>query len=882
MFNKKLIYDFLRFLMLLIILLFFGCKQTTEPTAKTPQISQISPDIHTTLNKNITLSVGASVTDGGQLSFKWYVAPDKLSNGNEVPNALDKDLSLITDKTGVFYYYCIITNKLGDSKRIVVSPRICLSVEASISAKNPVIINQPQNISGEIGDDFSFEVIAYSTDEGELSYQWYFSNTYQAEEPEDSEESEIEIISGATQSIYSGTISTQKLGSYYCVITNSIEDNNDGGTKIASIQTTKAILSNNTVNANSPVIITQPQDVTAIIPVSRTFSVSAYTIDDGELSYQWYKILEEENEGILITNATYPYLKITTRELGKTGYYCTITNTIPDNGDGGIKTVTVTSETAWFDAIFLKDVISAPEFTIQPTTLNIAPYNEHIQISCMAESEEGAISYRWYQSSDGTTANGTAVNHATTSTLTTPIFTEKGIYYYYCVATNILSTTDEGVKSASVISNVVSVAYTGLPTLYLNTGDTPTSAITKDEYELGDFKLIKEGSSPIEYTFSKIKDGEKKEGIKGRGNSSWTMPKKGYNIKFDSKQGFFDLPNAKKWCIIANYPDKALLRNKFASLLGNEIFDSEWAPTFYYIDVVMNDTYMGNYIFCERNTLSTGRIDVQDIADVAEKIKNGKLSKIEDVNGDGIKDLKDGGFLIEVEASETRAADNDFYFRGTKGGRLFCLKDPDEVGNDVKDRVQSVVLNAENVLYSNEYTDYENGWRKYIDEDSIIDWYIINELAKNNDAVFYSSVYMYYNPVDEKLHMGPIWDFDISFGNINYNDCDNPEGWWIKGSIWISRLFTDPLFVEKLQTRWNEKKGLLLQAITTNGTIQKEANKISISADYNFLKWQILGTYVWPNAAGYSERTTYQREVDHLLNWLSIRYEWLDSAINNL
>lgn len=61
-----------------------------------------------------------------------------------------------------------------------------------------------------------------------------------------------------------------------------------------------------------------------------------------------------------------------------------------------------------------------------------------------------------------------------------------------------------------------------------------------------------------------------------------------------------------------------------------------------------------------------------------------------------------------------------------------------------------------------------------IDENSVIDWYIVNEFTKNNDAIFFSSVYIYYNPEDQKLHFGPNWDFDISCGNINYNGCDNP------------------------------------------------------------------------------------------------------------
>lgn len=158
-----------------------------------------------------------------------------------------------------------------------------------------------------------------------------------------------------------------------------------------------------------------------------------------------------------------------------------------------------------------------------------------------------------------------------------------------------------------------------------------------------------------------------------------------------------------------------------------------------------------------------------------------------------------------------------------------------------------------------------------------------NEFAKNNDAIFFSSVYLYYDPTDEKLHIGPNWDFDLAFGNINYNECDETSGFWIKGAVWISRMFQDPAFVEKVKSRWNEKKvDLKNTIIPSTGTIQKLSNQISISADYNFKRWEILGEYVWPNADGYAERTTYQSEVDYMINWCNERFSWQDAAINGL
>ena len=632
------------------------------------------------------------------------------------------------------------------------------------------------------------------------------------------------------------------------------------------------------ISVKDPIIIIQPSDVTAVIPATRTLTVGAYTTDNGVLTYQWYKILENETQGVLLQNENKPELKITATQLGKTGYYCAITNTIPDNGDDGKKTITINSDIAWFDAIYLKDIISAPVFTKQPPTLNIAPYNQHLELECIAQATEWTVSYRWYESMDGTTSTGKAISNATNSKFETPLYTEKGIYYYYCVATNEITSTEDDIKSASAISDIIQVAYTGLPTLYLNTGDTPSSSITKNEYVPAEFKLI---SSKETITKSLTK-----KGIKGRGNSSWGMPKKGYNINFDDKISLFGLPKSKKWCLIANYSDKTLIRNKYASILGTDdsFFNSTWNPSFNYVDLIMNGEYMGNYLIGEKIDIGKGRVEIQDISDFTEK----KISKGDytDQNLDGIIDMNDGGFIIEIESSDERAISNNYYFLSEKINKYYCLKEPDNVSEEIQNHIRNIIQTAENNLYSDLFSDINNGWRKYFDENSIIDWYLVNEFSRNRDAAFVSSVYMYYEPKQGKFFMGPNWDFDLGFGNDgedgNLEILGSPEGWRIKTSDFISRLFEDENFKLAVKKRWNGKKYNILQTITQEGTIQLFATQLDISANFNFRKWKILGTYIWPNPSGFEQRNTYQSEVEYLNHWLLARYEWLDTAINEI
>ncbi|MBP5369591.1 MAG: CotH kinase family protein [Bacteroidales bacterium] len=507
-----------------------------------------------------------------------------------------------------------------------------------------------------------------------------------------------------------------------------------------------------------------------------------------------------------------------------------------------------------------------PIFSVQPMNMCLQK-DESCTLTCMAEHEfhdQSDILYRWYVSSEKDNLKEQSPTAWSSSPeLAVEPFSEKGIRYYLCETTIDQTNTE--------YSDVVAAAHTGLPILYINT-EIPLSSITKDEYAFGNMKLVS-GTDVFDYAFKKEKNGEKKEGIKGRGNSSWNEPKKGYNLKFDKKQSFFGLPDSKKWCLVANYSDKTLLRNKYASILGTQIFNSTWNPSFTSVDWIVNGEYLGNYLFCEKISIGNGRVNYQDISDYTED--NIATNKYTDQNGDGVIDLYDGGFVLEVDFRK----DADFWWK-TSQGVVMVLKEPDEIEEDAKDVIKNIVKTAEDALYSSFFTG-EDGWRKYIDEDAVIDWYIVNEFGKDHDAQFHTSVYICFNPTNGKLYLGPNWDFDHSFGNNRTFNCDKSDDFFIKDSKWISRMFDDPVFVENVKKRWNDKKEALLQTFAEEDTIQTLANGNAISAELNFLKWKILGKNIYPNPDGYTERTTYQSEIDYMKNWLNERFLWLDNAINN-
>ncbi|NLV18286.1 MAG: hypothetical protein GXY51_02210 [Bacteroidetes bacterium] len=376
--------------------------------------------------------------------------------------------------------------------------------------------------------------------------------------------------------------------------------------------------------------------------------------------------------------------------------------------------------------------------------------------------------------------------------------------------------------------------FTGLPVLFIST-ENQAPINSRDDYVKGSVYL--DGAGIFDDLSASMK-------IKGRGNSTWGMPKKPYKIKFDTKQSMAGFPADKEWVLLANYADKSAMRNEVAFNISRKTC-LEYTPRTQFVEVFINNVYNGTYQLTEQLKISEGRVNVSD-----------------------------DGFLLEVDQLD-RLDEDDVYILTDR--ILLCIKDPDvETGSDKYNWIRDYLNNTENSLYGENFRDPENGYTKYIDAESFADWYLVNEITKNNDAIFFSSCYMNIAP-GGKLKMGPVWDFDIALGNINYNDNFNTEGFWIKNSPWIARLFTDPEFVELIRIRYNRIRGIIMSEIIQQ--INTHANSLRWSVVENNAKWNTLYTYTWPNDAIWG---SYDNEIQYLKNWITKRIEWLDVAIPEL
>jgi hypothetical protein len=383
--------------------------------------------------------------------------------------------------------------------------------------------------------------------------------------------------------------------------------------------------------------------------------------------------------------------------------------------------------------------------------------------------------------------------------------------------------------------------FTGLPIFWIDTEDSVNS---RETYVRGQLKLDGNGfgtkySEPIGLE------------IRGRGNSTWDMPKKPYRIRFNQNTSVLGLPATRNWVLLANFADKSLLRNDVAFEMGRQL-TNDFVPRSNFVELFLNGEYQGTYQLTDQIRVEAARVNIPSLK-----------------SGDTDSAIITGGYLLEID--ERLDANAWFYSKTFK--LPVCFKDPENPNEIQINYIKNYFNEMEEMIVSENASDSVNGVEKYIDLESFIDWFLVNELTKNNDAVFFSSVFMHKNR-NGKMKMGPLWDFDIALGNINYHENASPEGWWIRTSNLYFNLFKNPVFESKLKARWAQWRNDKLPAIFNH--INDRADKLKFAQVQNFNKWGTLYTNVWPNSVVLG---TYENEVQYLKDWLNKRITWIDGQL---
>jgi len=332
--------------------------------------------------------------------------------------------------------------------------------------------------------------------------------------------------------------------------------------------------------------------------------------------------------------------------------------------------------------------------------------------------------------------------------------------------------------------------------------------------------------------------------IRGRGNSTWwAHEKKPYQVNLVEKTSLYGMPKDKRWVFLAEHSDKTLMRNKIAFEMGY-ISNLDWTPQSVYSQVFMNNVYNGLY-------------------HISQKVEKGNHRVV----------LGETGYLLEIDQLD-RLDPEDVFFNSRYF--LINIKEPKVSYHSAEYvYIKNLIADFENALRSSQFSDPTVGYAKYIDVASFIDWYLINEISKNQDAKKYSSIFLNVIP-DQKIKMGPLWDFDLAFGNVNYSDAEHPTGFWVKNNAWYTKLFKDPYFVDQVKTRFayfREHQNEILEKIDTYALYLDSAQQ------ENNTRWNVMGNWQWPNPVVLN---SYTESVARLKSWYIERMNWLEIAFANL
>lgn len=385
-------------------------------------------------------------------------------------------------------------------------------------------------------------------------------------------------------------------------------------------------------------------------------------------------------------------------------------------------------------------------------------------------------------------------------------------------------------------------------------------------------------------------DYDGKIGIEIRGASSQFFAKKSYGVETrdasnaDLNVSLLGMPEEEDWVLHGPFSDKTLVRNKLIYDLARDM--GMYASRTEFVELNLNGSYQGLYVLMEKLKRNKDRIAISKL-------------KPEDISGEELT----GGYIIKIDkinfmAGETYSPANSFDSNfsppnAAQGQTIHFLYDypkEEEITVEQKNYISDYVGQFETALNSNSFADPTTGYAAYIDTSTFIDFFLLNELSNNVDG-YRLSTFMHKDK-NEKLKMGPIWDFNLAFGNADYCSGGETNVWAYKFNercaedfwlvpFWWDRLLEDPAYVAQLKSRWTTLRGGVFSEATIAAKIEGYRAQLEAAGaiDKNFDKWNILGSYVWPNNYVGS---SHNDDLGYFENWITARLSWLDNAIAGL
>lgn len=370
-----------------------------------------------------------------------------------------------------------------------------------------------------------------------------------------------------------------------------------------------------------------------------------------------------------------------------------------------------------------------------------------------------------------------------------------------------------------------------LPHIYIDIEDGKT-VVEKRVYLNANIRIDGKG----EY-----EDFESTTQIRGRGNTTWDMPKKPYRIKLNSAASLFGLPAYKNWVLLNEYLDGTMLYNSVPFKAGR-MLEIPYTNHIIPVEVTINDQYQGIYAFTEHKEVGEGRIDIGD-----------------------------DGWLLELDVYY----DEDWKFKSEKYDLPVMIQYPedDNINEDVLAEIKSDFEEFEQLVYDNSFPD--NNYLDYFDDLSYVNYMIVYQLTLNYEINHPKSTYIN-KPAGEKYRMGIIWDFDWGYGytpnNPHYNISTATGAIFADdlrpGSVFFSRFMQDPHIQKLFKERWQWFRNNKYDEL--KGHVSDYAEKIKVAAPKDHA--------IWGNR---SSSGNTDQDLQKVLTWLDARADYLDNYVSD-
>lgn len=409
------------------------------------------------------------------------------------------------------------------------------------------------------------------------------------------------------------------------------------------------------------------------------------------------------------------------------------------------------------------------------------------------------------------------------------------IGYSYTLVLVIAGAGDSQISSLPFeISSAVypELRVTGLPVVMI---DTPESApvVSKSDWMKNANMRIYDKNGKLDY--------EGSLSIKGRGNSTWKYPKKPYALKLDSKSKILGMKKHKRWCLLANWMDRTLMRNAVAFEISRKT-DLDYTPSGEFVELILNGKHCGNYYLTEQIKVDENRVNISELdpnASLGEEIT--------------------GGYLFEIDKN----FDETYKFRSEIKDFPWMFKDPDEVNDAQFEYAKNYVNDMEKSLYRDEEF-RQRKFEDFMNLESFVDWWFVYELSINSEPYHPKSCYMH-KDAGGKMTAGPVWDFD--WGTF---DPSLSSRFLIRTYLYYDRLFVDKKFVALVKERWELLKPRFETIPKYIDGLKRQLGK---SDEINSAMWPIT-----QNVNG-DENMSFSDAVDRIKSAYTAKLSWLDSNI---